>query len=405
MRSVVASSARRADRARRQTRFRTLERSHAPTLGDALNASSARARIFLPHILPPQVSTMAIPLLELIQSQFSSPVVRQISSLLRESEPKTREAIASGAPVLVAGLIQQAASSEGSRSLALTLDTLDVDFLKSLDATLSTDVQHNYSSTGTGMLASLFGSRQHSIVAGLSQETGLPQASTETLLATMAPIVLGVSAVQKKQLGLDSKGLAAMLTSQASAVAPRVVPTLRGTLGLATDSRPTAVAPPVPTVTRMSEVGRSASRRVHPMLSRFAPFLLLVLFGALVWRFIASRSESSVLASSTTQIQNAQGKAIELFGSATHVLSTVRDPDSARSALPKLQAISFNVAEFSPSLADMPTNVRESVAKIAETLLASLRAVADKALTAPGVDAILRPTVERLFEALTKLER
>jgi len=66
---------------------------------------------------------------------------------------------------------------------------------------------------GAGILKHILGGQQGIVETGLSQITGLSNSKTSTVLAMLAPVIMGALSKKKQEDGLDASSLADMLRS------------------------------------------------------------------------------------------------------------------------------------------------------------------------------------------------
>jgi hypothetical protein len=87
--------------------------------------------------------------------------------------------------------------------------------------------------TGAGILRHVLGGNQQTVQSGLSRATGLDADKVGSLLATLAPLVMGALGRAKQENGLDEKGLSTLLTKEQQHLnqsAPGVMNALSGLL-------------------------------------------------------------------------------------------------------------------------------------------------------------------------------
>jgi hypothetical protein len=147
-------------------------------------------------------------LIETITQQLSGNVVRQVGNQLGTNEIATSGAIAAALPVLLSALARNAASPTGATALnqALAKDHDGSVFEDTESAVANAD-----SGPGAKILSHVFGGRQTHVAAGLGQATGLDSGQASSLLAMLAPLVMGALGRAQRNNGLDAGGLAAML--------------------------------------------------------------------------------------------------------------------------------------------------------------------------------------------------
>ncbi len=150
-------------------------------------------------------------ILDMLNQQLGSDAVQQISRQLGVDEQTANNAISAALPMLLGGLARNAASPQGADALASALSRdHDGSILDNLSEFLGTGAS---SGIGTSILGHIFGGRDNAMANVLGQATGLNMGSAASLLAMLAPLVMGALGKVQQQQGLDSGGLANILQS------------------------------------------------------------------------------------------------------------------------------------------------------------------------------------------------
>jgi hypothetical protein len=203
-------------------------------------------------------------LLDTLNQQLSPDVVKGMSRQIGADETQTQQAISALLPMMVGGMARNSSQPEGSLKLSQAVDRdHDGSLLDQITQTLgrgdtsqppSYQQTQNYDDTmqrtgGAGdmlsgllggggassMLSGLFGgssanSRSSNFMGilnnvlggqnvtpvqqGVSQATGLESGKVGSLMAMLAPMVMGALGKVKQQQGLDSEGLARVLEDE-----------------------------------------------------------------------------------------------------------------------------------------------------------------------------------------------
>ncbi len=171
--------------------------------------------------------------LDQLQQTLSGGVVDQISRQLGTDRSATGQAISAALPVLMGALARNAANREGAEALsgALTRDH-DGSILDQLGSVLG---QGGLESTGAAILKHVLGARQGRVEQGLGQATGLNTAQIGSILATLAPVVLGAIGKMQRQNNLNPSDLGAALGQEKQAIERRA-PAVTGMLGALLDA-------------------------------------------------------------------------------------------------------------------------------------------------------------------------
>ncbi|HKE01104.1 MAG TPA: DUF937 domain-containing protein [Planctomycetota bacterium] len=351
---------------------------------------------------------MALNLLELVKSYFSGPVVDQISGALGESRLATQSAIAAAAPAVLGGVIQQASTPSGASTLSAALDKLDLGFLGNIGSAVTGGGQ-GFLDMGLGFVRNLFGGRLGAVSDGIAKASGMSLGSISKLLAMVAPVVMGVLAKQKRASAMGSGELAELLNDQKRAVAGALPSGLGDAIGFGAVGD-AAAATASAAGGAAAYVGRetvAAGRQAGSWLRTFLPILLIGVAAVVAWRLIGSSSRSDVVRASGdgdgASLESARRSLGGAFDDATAALVSVRDEASARAALPKLEVAERSVSSLAITVRSMPPSTRSGLNDLIGAKLPSLRSLADKALSIPGARDVIGPTVDRLFESLSRL--
>src|SRR5688572_649057 len=172
-------------------------------------------------INPLRDQTMSFNILDSMGSLLGGPVVRQASTLLGESEEGTRAGMRAGVPALLASLMRNSSDSAGAAEVYRTVTdpTVDADIDTKLGDILGN--RGNLTSTlatGESLFSSLLGNRAGGVTHAVSQVAGIKPGSATSLLAMIAPLLMGLLKRQVQQGGLDVGGLSSLLLSQRGAL-------------------------------------------------------------------------------------------------------------------------------------------------------------------------------------------
>jgi len=166
---------------------------------------------------------------EMITSSLDSGAVSQISAQLGQDSDKTRSAIQSALPMLL-GAVTRSAHEDNGAGLANALSAKhDGGLLDDVAGYLSKNDQ----SDGAGILGHVLGSKQDAAAATLQKATGVDKDKASSLLATLAPIVLGALGKAKRDAGMSGADLTRALDTEALAIeskAPGMMGALTGML-------------------------------------------------------------------------------------------------------------------------------------------------------------------------------
>lgn len=154
--------------------------------------------------------------MDLLQGQLTEGLVDQLSQQLGGADKQQTASAASGIfSTLVSAMSRNAASQEGADALASALDRdHDGSLLDNLTGFLGGGQQQAPARTtnGAGILKHVLGGKQSGAIDMISKMSGLDSGKTGNLMATLAPMVMGMLGKTKKEQGLDASGLTSILT-------------------------------------------------------------------------------------------------------------------------------------------------------------------------------------------------
>ena len=149
-------------------------------------------------------------LLDMLQQRLGGDAVNQISRQLDTDPASTRTAIAAALPMLVGALARNAQDPGKAGALANALGRHDGSVLDDVAGYLG----RGDTGDGDGILGHVLGGKKETVQTGLGQAAGLDPAKAGTLLAMLAPLVMGALGKAQREKGLDTGGLAGMLGSE-----------------------------------------------------------------------------------------------------------------------------------------------------------------------------------------------
>ncbi len=155
-------------------------------------------------------------------------VANQVSRQLGLDEATTNKAIGAALPMILGGLARNTKAG-GSDSL---LNALDRDH----DGSILDDVGgflgqgQGAMSMGSGILKHVLGGRQEVAANGLGKLSGIDASKAASIMAMLAPLVMGALGKAKRDRGLDASGLDGMLQRNTERMQRRE-PAIGGLLG------------------------------------------------------------------------------------------------------------------------------------------------------------------------------
>ena len=260
-------------------------------------------------------------LLGLVKEQLTSSIVSKISSFLGESTENTNTALGSALPAILGGVMQKAATTQGTSDLLNTIRTggYDGSVLSNLGGLLD-DVKSTstLASLGSGLLGNIFGDKLGALSVLIANSSGIKTGSASSLLGLAAPILMNVLGKQVTSQGMSTSGLASLLMSQKDAV-KAALPTGIGSI-LNVSALGDFLGNPKATLTNAFEE-EDDNKKPNSWL----PWLLFggILVGALYyWKSCRNTEESTVAQTTTEAVATVDSAATQVVSSLKKTLST-----------------------------------------------------------------------------------
>jgi hypothetical protein len=371
-------------------------------------------------------------LVDLVKDQLTSQVLGNLGSLIGASESDTRSATNAAVPALLGGLAKLASSQGGASQITSALGGLDLGALGNLAGLLGGSNASRLGDQGGSLLGSLFGTSATSkMVETLAGFLGMKPGIARSLLAYLAPIVLGMVAKQFTGGRADAAGLQRLFADQGDNIRRALPAGLSlGDFG--------AVAP-------QGGHGRETHGRDYrePAKSGFPAWLPLILlpllaFGA--WYLMNRDKEArkavvieeemkrGPVTVDRTEVIEREGKkladtvietisidpkfveavrlsknATDLFGGLTKALTGVTSVETARTAIPELEKLGPVLTGVQSEAERLSGEEKTAFGEFVTKNLALLQKVIDTAMAIPGVKEILGPVVTPMLDTIRKL--
>ncbi len=160
---------------------------------------------------------MSDQLIEMLKGQLGNDeMIGQLTQQLGEADTaQTRAATEGVLSTLMAGLARNSSTPEGANALGQALERdHDGSVLDNFLGNITGQNQFSNSSAlnGAGILGHILGGKQNGAIDMISQMSGLNKGKTGQLMLMLAPMIMGALGKVKKDQGLDSGGLASILT-------------------------------------------------------------------------------------------------------------------------------------------------------------------------------------------------
>ncbi len=147
---------------------------------------------------------------ELLGQENGNQALDQISQSVGAEPTAVNSAVQMALPMIIGALSQNASQPQGAESLSTALQDHDGSILDNIGGLVASAQQ----SDGGGILGHILGQKQAVAAEQISQQTGLDTGQVARILLTLAPLVMGYLGKQKREQGLNSDGLSAMLGGQ-----------------------------------------------------------------------------------------------------------------------------------------------------------------------------------------------
>jgi len=168
-------------------------------------------------------------LMDLLQSTIKDTSIGELSEQLGQDEQTTSNAIDSALPMLI-GALKRSSALDGGAGLSKALE-------KKHDGSILDDVagfvRKNDQSDGRGILGHILGQNRDAAAMVLGAKSGIGESKAASLMATLAPVVLGALGKAKSQKKLGGGDLARLLDDESASLqqrSPAVMGALSGLL-------------------------------------------------------------------------------------------------------------------------------------------------------------------------------
>jgi hypothetical protein len=359
-------------------------------------------------------------------------MIAKIASTLGLDRNLVQKMISGAVPSLLAGVADVASTPAGAQQLTNALSRQPPG---SLDGVLANLAQGSGAdglmSAGSSLLSGLFGGGALDTMAhAIGEFSGVSKSSSKSLLSMLGPVVIGALGQHARSSGLDTGGLASLLTSQKQQIAAALPSGLADRLtagGLIDDVRRNA-----DTVSAAGSRFAGAAQRTAAADSQAAyartsgtatqwPYWLLgvAVLGGLAWYALGSpretvaelprpatnRSATVGLASPEITVGNLTSRVNSSVDNLKSALSSITDAATAQSALPKLKEATTQLNEVNGLANKLTPDGKSAIARLITAAMPTINEMCDKALATPGVGVIAKPTIDELRGKVDALSR
>lgn len=159
-------------------------------------------------------------LMNMFQQQMTNAAVNQMAQKigLGGNEQQTSQAAQNVFSTLMGAVAKNASTPQGAESLNKALEKdHDGGVMDNLMSFLGTGPTENVSAraeNGSGILKHLLGGKQQGVVQGLSQMNNMTPQATQSMMTTIAPMVMSMLGKAKQQQGFDASSITQFLGQQ-----------------------------------------------------------------------------------------------------------------------------------------------------------------------------------------------
>ena len=369
---------------------------------------------------------MASNLVSEIVEVLSPTITSRIASALGLNQTSTEKAVVAAVPALLASLISYVSKPQGATKLNEVVQKQEPGMLSSLANVIGEPGQKAFIDQGASVLTSLLGGKTVSALTdALGEYAGVTGSGSKSLLGLLGPVVLGVLGREQRDRGLDASGLANLLTSQKNNVSAALPSSFSKYLSQA--------GIPDDVIASRARVASQPPTRTPPSILPWLLGALVVLaLGALAWHLLHGRHHKQVAETASPKIEEkvsppAEAPYAGLFSRLKGVkagdvdvgdvataavndlyssIQGIKDDATAQSSMPGLTKASSEFDQLTGVLNQLSPEDRKTLADLVTSIRPNLDQLLDKALAIPGVQAIIKPTVDAIraeLDTLTKV--
>ena len=165
--------------------------------------------------------------------QFLTPdVVAKIAQTLGIAPDVAQKVVSAGVPAILADFAGLVTNPAGAAQLSGTLNQQNPSMLSQTMEALGGPDQKAIADIGSSLLSALLGgSDLNALTSAVSDVSSVNQNAGKTILGLLAPVVVGALGQQQRSAGLDSRGLANLLSSQKNRITAAMPSGLANMLG------------------------------------------------------------------------------------------------------------------------------------------------------------------------------
>ncbi len=378
-------------------------------------------------------------IVDLIKSQIGPEVLDRLSSLIGESEDKTKTALSAAVPGLLSVLANLVSTSSGSDKVINALKQADTGPSGSLGDILSGGNAGPILEKGGSLLNILLGANAlPAFISILSKFAGIAAGPAKNLLSLLVPFILSTIAKQFSGRALTSQSLSSFFAEQKGNIASAMPAGLSFADVPGLGTAPTTTAPHT---TAPRPVSAPATYETSGLPGWLLPLVGLGLLALLGWYFMSgqrpveekpapktevvrntpvpetkpgmaetkpvvpeTRPEPPAVDVSAADPARISTDLVGIYTSLTEVLAGVKDGPTSEAAVHKLTDMTPRIDSLQALWDKLPDAGRGTVAKVTTDHLAKLKDLITGVLNTPGVNVNrLKPILDTIVDKLAYL--
>jgi hypothetical protein len=363
---------------------------------------------------------MATNLVSLVMEFLTPDMIRRIAGALGVDGSKVQSAISAAVPGLLAGFSGVAAEPGGPQRL-VDAAKQETGTLEKLTDTLGDENQTSVMARGSQLLGTLLGGRdKNALTEAIGRFAGFGQGNSSSLLGMLAPIVMGTVAQQPGSL--NPSGMASLLASQKNNIADALPSGFRNMLGgtglldslggAARDAAGAANQAARHAGSAAYTAGNASQRAVAGAAPSAANWLWLVPLAAIVAGLVYwfNGPAQQVVHQQVASVQDLTVGGVDIgkqtsdsLSSLRTTLSGVTDVASAKEALPKLQEVTGQIDKTEGMIGSLSAEQRKILADQVNPAMPAVNQLFNRVLAIPGVEEVLKPTIDTVKAKLATM--
>jgi hypothetical protein len=342
---------------------------------------------------------MSTNLIALASEYLTPEVLTRISSALGLDRSIIGRACSAAIPALFGQFANLASTGEGANRLFRAVSQQDTNILDNPSRTIGGPAAGAASSG----LSSLLGGSSFSALSGaLGKFAGLTPSSSSSLLGMVAPMLMAILGKHSTEQGLNSTGLANLLSEQKDHISAAM---------------PSGFNDP------LRSVAPESGARIFPRSSETPPrswspwawVLPLIALALLGWWLLGSRGTNVAEQTKPEATQTQASAAIDgvdlkastqrAVDNVSTTLRDIKDEPSAQAAMSKLRNADAELDNVIRLSAQLPDAGKKAVGTVAATAVPATTQLFDKVLAIPGVKDVAKPQIDSLRAKLETLSK